>query len=150
MRKTYCRDTHFDKNVDFDKLNKILHEKGISRAELSRESGHCKSYVKDNVFARKRLSETVADVLQKKYGVHPDEYKKTGATASNDDITETTASNDRIYKYTFSFNGEFLERLALASLKEHMSIDAFVEKCLVEGIGDKIIDADDDRAKKEN
>ena len=133
MRKTYCRDTHFDKNVDFDKLNKILHEKGISKAELSRESGHCKSYVKDNVFARKRLSETVADVLQKKYGVHPDEYKKTGATASN----------DRIYKYTFSFNGEFLERLALASLNEHMSIDDFVEKCLVEGIGDKIIDADD-------
>ena len=130
MRKTYCRDTHFDKNVDFDKLNKILHEKGISRAELSRESGHCKSYVKDNVFARKRLSETVADVLQKKYGVSPDEYKK----------TETAVSNDRIYKYTFSFNGEFLERLALASLKEHMSIDDFVEKCLVEGIGDKILD----------
>ena len=140
MRKTYCRDTHFDKNVDFDKLNKILHEKGISRAELSRESGHCKSYVKDNVFARKRLSETVADVLQKKYGVSPDEYKK----------TETAVSNDRIYKYTFSFNGEFLERLALASLKEHMSIDDFVEKCLVEGIGDKIIDADDDRTQKEN
>lgn len=137
MRKTYCRDTHFDKNVDFDKLNKILHEKGISKAELSRESGHCKSYVKDNVFARKRLSETVADVLQKKYGVHPDEYKKTGATAS------ATDSNDRIYKCTFLFNGEFLERLALASLKEHMSIDDFVEKCLVEGIGDKIIDADD-------
>ena len=130
MRKTYCRDTHFDKNVDFDKLNKILHEKGISRAELSRESGHCKSYVKDNVFARKRLSETVADVLQKKYGVSPDEYKK----------TETAVSNDRIYKYTFSFNGEFLERLALASLKEHMSIDDFVDKCLVEGIGDKILD----------
>ena len=140
MRKTYCRDTHFDKNVDFDKLNKILHEKGISRAELSRESGHCKSYVKDNVFARKRLSETVADVLQKKYGVSPDEYKK----------TETAVSNDRIYKYTFSFNGEFLERLALASLKEHMRVDDFVEKCLVEGTGDKIIDADDDRTKKEN
>ena len=147
MRKTYCRDTHFDKNVDFDKLNKILHEKGISRAELSRESGHCKSYVKDNVFARKRLSGSVADVLQKKYGVSPDEYKK---QRQLDDTTETAVSNDRIYKYTFSFNGEFLERLALASLKEHMSIDAFVEKCLVEGIGDKIIDADDDRAKKEN
>ena len=142
MRKTYCRDTHFDKNVDFDKLNKILNEKGISRAELSRASGHCKSYVKDNVFARKRLSETVADVLQKKYGVHPDEYKKTGATAS------ATDSNDRIYKCTVSFNGEFLERLALASLKEHMSIDDFVEKCLVEGIGDKIIDAGDDRTKE--
>ena len=76
MRKTYCRDTHFDKNVDFDKLNKILHEKGISRAELSRESGHCKSYVKDNVFARKRLSETVADVLQKSTEYHLMNTKK--------------------------------------------------------------------------
>jgi transcriptional regulator with XRE-family HTH domain len=202
MRKRKIhRDNNVIKNVDFDKLNEILKEKGITKAELSRKCGYYDEYISYHTFGEKRLTKTVADTLEKVYGVSPDEYtykeaeentsndgqlalrldkdliakfknwayynqlpqkyamekilseyldgKKTTTTASNDDTTEetisnddateTTASNDDIYKYTFSFNGEFLQRLALASINEHMSIDDFVHKCLIGGIGDKIL-----------
>ena len=74
--------------------------------------------------------------------------KKTATTASSDDTTEITASDDDIYKYWFSFNGEFLKRLAVASMNEHISISDFIFKCLVEGVGDKILD--DEKAERKN
>lgn len=68
MRK---RDNSIIKNVDFTKLNKILNEKGIRRAELSRRCGYYSYYVKDHVFKEKKLNWTVANMLEKVYGISP-------------------------------------------------------------------------------
>lgn len=139
MRK---RDNSFIKNVDFTKLNELLREKGIAKAELSRRCGYNSSYVKDTVFREKKLNWTVANMLERVYGISLDEYcyEQTEKSTSNNDTTKTTDSNDDSYILTFSFNGEFLKKLALASINEHMSIEDFVFKCLVECIGDKILD----------
>ena len=140
MRK---RDNSIIKNVDFTKLNEILRENNIKRAELSRRCGYDDSdYVRKTVFGKEKLNRTVANTLESVYGISPDEYSygKTEKNTSNNDTTKTTASNDDSYIYTFSCNGEFLKKLALASINEHMSIEDFVFKCLVECIGDKILD----------
>lgn len=133
MRK---RDNSFIKNVDFTKLNEILREKGIAKAELSRRCGYNSGYVKDTVFREKKLNWTVANMLERVYGISLDEYcyEKTETTISDNDTTETTASNDDIYKYTMSFNGEFLKKLALASMNEHLSIEDFIFDCILKGI----------------
>lgn len=124
MRK---RDNSIIKNVDFTRLNKILNEKGIRRAELSRRCGYDDSqYVRKNVFGRKKLNWTVVNTLERVYGISPDEYCY--------EKTETTASNNDIYKYTVSFNGEFLKKLAFASINKHISIEDFIFDCILEGL----------------
>lgn len=126
------RDNSIIKNVDFTKLNKILNEKGIRRAELSRRCGYYSYYVKDHVFKEKKLNWTVANTLEKVYGISPNEYcyVQTEKNTSNNDITKATASNDESYKFIFSCNDEFLKKLALASINEHMSIEDFIFDCI--------------------
>jgi hypothetical protein len=111
MRK---RDNSIIKNVDFTKLNKILNEKGIRRAELSRRCGYYSYYVKDHVFKEKKLNWTVANMLEKVYGISPEQYcyEKAEKSTSNNDTAKTTASNDDSYEFIFSCNGEFLKSLA--------------------------------------
>lgn len=136
MKKTVIRDNSSVKNVDFTRLNKILNEKGIRRAELSRRCGYYPYYVKDHVFKEKKLNWTVANMLEKVYGISPDEYcyEKTETTASSNDTTETTDSDDDIYKCVFLCNGDFFKKVALASIKEHMSIEDFVFDCIWKSI----------------
>lgn len=126
MKKTVIRDNSSVKNVDFTRLNKILNEKGIRRAELSRRCGYYPYYVKDHVFKEKKLNWTVANMLEKVYGISPDEYCY--------EKTETTVSDDDIYKCVFLCNGDFFKKVALASIKEHMSIEDFVFECILKGL----------------
>lgn len=126
MKKTVIRDNSSVKNVDFTRLNKILNEKGIRRAELSRRCGYYPYYVKDHVFKEKKLNWTVANMLEKVYGISPDEYCY--------EKTETTDSDDDIYKCVFLCNGDFFKKVALASIKEHMSIEDFVFECILKGL----------------
>lgn len=139
MKKTVIRDHSSVENVDFNRLNEILKEKGIKKADFSRRCGYYSGYVGDHVFREKNLNWTVANMLERVYGISQDEYcyEQTETTASNDDITETTASNDDTYKFTISFNGEFFKKLALASINEHMSIGDFVFDCISKGLKDE-------------
>lgn len=137
MRKTISnRDESHVKNVDFDRLNEILKEKCINKSELSRKCGYYSGYVKNNVLIRKRLNWTVANKLEKIYGISPDEYtyKETDETISNDDAMETTASNDDIYEFTIKLDGELLKELALKSVINHISVEDFVRACVINGI----------------
>ena len=134
MRK---RDNSIIKNVDFTKLNEILRENHIKRAELSRRCGYDDSdYVRKTVFGKEKLNQTVANTLESVYGISPDKYSygKTEKNTSNNDTTKTTASNDDSYTCAFSCNGDFLKKLALASLNEHMSIEDFVFDCILKGL----------------
>ena len=45
-----------------------------------------------------------------------------------------------MYTLSFAFNGEFLKKLACASRDRHMSIEDYMYNCIIEGIGDKILD----------
>lgn len=132
MRKTVIRDNSSVKNVDFTRLNKILKEKGIRRRDLSRRCGYYSDYVKDHVFREKKLNWTVANMLERVYGISPNEYcyVQTEKSISNNDTAKTTASDDDTYKFIVSINGEFLKRLAMASLNEHMSIEDFIFDCI--------------------
>ena len=121
MKNTVIRDNSRIENVDFTKLNKILNKKGIRRAELSRRCGYCSTYVKDIVFRQKKLNWTVANMLERVYGISLDEYC-CEKTDNNNDTTETTA------------NGEFLKMLELASKNEHMSIENFSFDCILKGL----------------
>nr|DAV02684.1 MAG TPA: protein-turn-helix DNA binding protein [Caudoviricetes sp.] len=87
MKNTVIRDNSRIENVDFTKLDKILNKKGIRRAELSRRCGYCSTYVKDIVFRQKKLNWTVANMLERVYGISLDEYcyEKTETVASNND-----------------------------------------------------------------
>ena len=130
MRK---RDNSFIKNVDFTKLDEILREKHIKRAELSRRCGYDDSeYVRKNVFGKKKLNWTVVNTLERVYGISPNEYCYVQKEKSirNNDTMEATASNDDSYKFIFSCNDEFLKKLALASINEHMSIEDFIFDCI--------------------
>lgn len=134
MRK---RDNSFIKNVDFTKLNEILREKHIKRTELSRRCGYDDSeYVRKNVFGKKKLNWTVANTLEKVYGISPEKYcyEKAEKSTSNNDTAKTTASDDDTYKFIVSINGEFLKKLAMASLNEHMSIEDCIFDCIWKSI----------------
>ena len=137
MRKTRIhRDHSFIENVDFDRLNEILEEKGVQKAELSRKCGYYDGYITKHVFIKKRLNKTVANTLENVYGISPDEYtyKETEKTISNDDATETTASNDDTYEFTIKLDGELLKELALKSVINHISVEDFVRACVINGI----------------
>ena len=128
MRK---RDNSIVENVDFTRLSEILRKKHIKWSKLSRKCGYDDSgYVRKNVFGRERLNWTVADTLEKVYGISPDEYCYAEKNASNNDTSKTTASDDDTYKFIVSINGEFLKMLAMASLNEHKSIEDFIFDCI--------------------
>lgn len=135
-KKVIHRDNNFIENVDFDRLDEILKEKGVTKAELSRRCGYYTEYVSKHVFRKKRLTQTVANTLEKVYGVSPDEYtyKETEKTISNDDATETTASNYDTYEFTIKLDGELLKELALKSVINHISVEDFVRACVINGI----------------
>lgn len=127
MRKTVIhRDNNFIENVDFDRLDEILKEKGITKAELSRRCGYYTEYVSKHVFREKRLTQTVANTLEKVYGVSPDEYTYKE--------TEKTISNDDTYEFTIKLDGELLKELALKSVINHISVEDFVYDCVINGI----------------
>ena len=146
MKKTAIRDRRNIENVDFTRLNEIIKEKGIKQTELSRRCGYHSGYFQDHVLREKKLNWTVANMLERVYGISLEEYcyEKTSTTASNDDTakitisnndtTETTASNDDTYKCTILCNGEFLKKLALASINKHISIEDFILDCILEGL----------------
>lgn len=83
MRK---RDNSIVENVDFTRLSEILRKKRIKWSKLSRKCGYDDSgYVIKNVFGRERLNWTVADTLEKVYGISPGEYCYAEKNASNND-----------------------------------------------------------------
>ena len=127
MRKTIThRDHSFIENVDFDRLNEILEEEGITKAELSRKCGYYDEYVVKHVFGEKRLNQTVANTLEKVYGVSLNEYTYKKAEESTD--------NDDIYEFTIKLDGELLKELALKSVINHISVEDFVRACVINGI----------------
>ncbi len=150
MKKTVIRDHSNIENVDFTRLNEIIKEKGIKQTEISRRCGYYSGYFKDHVLREKKLNWTVANMLERVYGISQEEYcyEKTATTASNDDTaettisnndtTETTASNDDTYKCTISCNGEFFKKLALASINKHISIEDFIFDCILKGLRDEL------------
>lgn len=68
---------------------------------------------------------------------------------SDNNTTDMIDSDEDMYTYTFSFNGKFLKKLALASINKHMSISDLVNNSLIEGVGDKILD-DEEKAERKN
>lgn len=73
-------------------------------------------------------------MLEKVYGISPEQYCYAEKNASNNDNAKTTASDDDTYKFIVSINGEFLKRLAMASLNEHMSIEDFIFDCILKSV----------------
>lgn len=151
MKNRAIRDNTRIENVDFTKLNEILNKKGIRRAELSRRCGYYSYYVKDHVFKEKKLNLTVVNILERVYGISLDEYcyEKTKKSTSNattistedtqpKEVTDT--EDDDKYIVGFSCNGEFLKKLAIKSMEENLTIQNFMFKCIIEGIGDKILE----------
>lgn len=72
-------------------------------------------------------------MLERVYGISLDEYcyEQTEKNTSNNDTAKTTASNDDTYKFMISLDGEFLKKLALASMNEHRSIEDFIYDCIL-------------------
>lgn len=65
--------------------------------------------------------------LSRKCGYDDSGYAE--KNASNNDTAKTTDSDDT-YNFIVSINGEFLKRLAMASLNEHTSIENFIFDCI--------------------
>lgn len=131
MRKRYNEKVE---NVDFEKLRKCLKDHGIKKTELAIMCGYDKNYIEKNVLQRHFLNTHVRDILTYAYKIDPSEYM---------DIQPKeiiNAEDDDMYTFGFSFNGEFLKKLAIKSMEEHITIEDFMVKCIVEGIGDKILE----------
>ena len=156
MKRKVIRDRNFIENVDFTKLSEIFEKKRIRNAELSKMCGYASGYVGKTVFGEKKLNWTVANMLERVYGISLDEYcyEKTETVASNNDTQPKEVINpvnvqpkevfntedDDKYIVGFSCGGEFLKKLAIKSMEEHITIEDFMVKCIVEGIGDKILE----------
>nr|DAR06700.1 MAG TPA: Regulatory protein-modification, helix-turn-helix, transcriptional regulato, DNA [Caudoviricetes sp.] len=124
-------------NVDFEKLRKCLKDHGIKQRELSIVCGYYPEYIEKNVLQRHFLNKHVSDVLTYVYKIEPSEYM---------DIQPkevTNAEDDEMYTFTISCNGKFLKKLAIKSMEEHTTIEDFVFKCIIEGIGEKILEEDE-------
>ena len=130
-KKAIHRDYNFIENVDFDRLNEILEGKGITKLELSRRCGYYDDYVSKHVFREKRLNQTVANTLEKVYGVSSDEY--------------TYKRNRGKEKEKYGFYDAFLTALKVASftdneLKErkytlHVQVDGLqLKKMILEAV----------------
>lgn len=136
-KKVIHRNHNIIENVDFDRLNKILEWEGIAKPELSRRCGYYDGYITKHVFGEKRLNQTVANTLEKVYGVSPSEYtyKETDGSTSND-------------KEEYGFYDAFLTALKFASftdneLKErkytlHVQVDGLqLKKMILEAVGNE-------------
>ena len=131
MRKRYNEQVE---NVDFEKLRKCLKEHGITQRELSIVCGYYPGYIEKNALRRNFLNTHVRDVLAYAYKIDPSEYMDTQPK----EVTDT--EDDDIYTLTFSCDGEFLKKLAIKSLEEHITVEDFMVKCIIEGLGDKILE----------
>jgi hypothetical protein len=112
-------------NVDFEKLRKCLKNHGIKQSELSIVCGYNRSYVSKHVLRDHSLNKHVSNVLTNAYKIDPSEYMNTqlkGVTNTADEMVD----------------GKLLKRLALKSIEENISVQDFVFKCIIEGLGDKI------------
>lgn len=132
-------------NVNFEKLRECLKNHGIKQSELSIVCGYNRSYVGKHVLRDHSLNKHVSNVLTNAYKINPSEYMDTQPK----EVTNTVdilpkeiinAEDDDRYTFAFSFDGKFLKRLALKSIEENISVQDFVFKCIIEGIGDKILE----------
>lgn len=132
-------------NVNFEKLRECLKNHGIKQSELSIVCGYNRSYVGKHVLRDHILNKHVSNVLTNAYKIDPSEYMGT----QSKEVTNTVdilpkeiinAEDDDRYTFAFSFDGKFLKRLALKSIEENISVQDFVFKCIIEGIGDKILE----------
>ena len=134
MRKRYNEKVE---NVDFEKLRKCLKDHGIKKTELAIMCGYDRNYIEKNVLQRHFLNTHVRDILTYAYKIDPSEYM---------DIQPKeiiNAEDDDMYTFCLSFNGKLLKKMAIKSMEEHTSIEDFVFKCIIEGIGDKILEEDE-------
>lgn len=131
MRKRYNEKVE---NVDFEKLRKCLKDHGIKKTELAIMCGYDRNYIEKNVLQRHFLNTHVRDILTYAYKIDPSEYM---------DIQPKeiiNAEDDDMYTFSFSFNGKLLKKMAIKSMEEHTTIEDFVFKCIIEGLGDKILE----------
>lgn len=131
MRKRYNEKVE---NVDFEKLRKCLKDHGIKKTELAIMCGYDQNYIEKNVLKRHFLNTHVRDILTYAYKIDPSEYM---------DIQPKeiiNAEDDDMYTFGFSFNGKLLKKMAIKSMEEHTTIEDFVFKCIIEGLGDKILE----------
>ena len=131
MRKRYNEKVE---NVDFEKLRKCLKDHGIKKTELAIMCGYDRNYIEKNVLQRHFLNTHVRDILTYAYKIDPSEYM---------DIQPKeiiNAEDDDMYTFGFSFNGKLLKKMAIKSMEEHTTIEDFVFKCIIEGLGDKILE----------
>lgn len=145
MRKRYNEQVE---NVDFEKLKKCLKDHGITQRELSIVCGYYPGYIEKNALRRNFLNTHVRDVLTYAYKIDPSEYMDTQPKEiiNTVDILPKeiiNAEDDDMYTFGFSFNGELLKRMALKSIEKNITVQDFVFKCIIEGIGDKILEEDE-------
>ena len=128
-------------NVDFEKLRECLKNHGIKHSELSIVCGYNRSYVGKHVLRDHSLNKHVSNVLTNAYKIDPSEYMDTQLKEVTNTADEmVNAEDDDRYTFAFSFDGKFLKRLALKSIEENISVQDFVFKCIIEGLGDKILE----------
>lgn len=128
-------------NVDFEKLRECLKNHGIKQSELSIVCGYNRSYVGKHVLRDHSLNKHVSNVLTNAYKIDPSEYMDTQLKEVTNTADEmVNAEDDDRYTFAFSFDGKFLKRLALKSIEENISVQDFVFKCIIEGLGDKILE----------
>lgn len=147
MRKRYNEQVE---NVDFEKLRKCLKDHGITQRELSIVCGYYPGYIEKNALRRNFLNTHVRDVLTYAYKIDPSEYTdaqpKYVCKIDPDEYIDiqskevTDTEDDDIYTLTFSCDGEFLKKLAIKSLEEHITVEDFMVKCILEGIGEKFLE----------
>lgn len=128
-------------NVDFEKLRECLKNHGIKQSELSIVCGYNRSYVGKHVLRDHSLNTHVSNVLTNAYKIDPSEYMDTQLKEVTNTADEmVNVEDDDMYTFGFSFNGKLLKRLALKSIEENISVQDFVFKCIIEGLGDKILE----------
>lgn len=132
-------------NVDFEKLRECLKNHGIKQSELSIVCGYNRSYVGKHVLRDHSLNKHVSNVLTNAYKIDPSEYMDTQPKEiiNTVDILPKeiiNAEDDDMYTFGFSFNGKLLKRMALKSIEKNITVQDFVFKCIIEGIGDKILE----------
>lgn len=138
MRKRYNEKVE---NVDFEKLRKCLKKHGIKQSELSIVCGYNRSYVGKHVLRDHSLNKHVSNVLTNAYKIDPSEYMDTQLKEVTNTADEmVNAEDDDRYTFAFSFDGKLLKRMALKSIEENITVQDFVFKCIIEGLGDKILE----------
>lgn len=145
MTRTIIRDHNFIKNVDFTRLNEILEEKRIRRAELSRRCGYYPEYVAKHVFGEKRLNWTVANTLERVYDISLDEYcyEKTEKSTSNDGQLALRLDEDLIAEKKTSNDGQLTLRLdkdLIAKFRSWAFYNRFSQKEAMEKILSEYLD----------